>query len=102
LSAAACELLENYQQYKYVHLIDGKKNGSKCVGVQFLKEDEFDSFSFKITQKKQSGKKINGIDIINKAALGELFGPSAESSVIRYKVNLDDEDNRTLIISKKL
>ncbi|MBE6989230.1 MAG: hypothetical protein E7426_00595 [Ruminococcaceae bacterium] len=99
LSVAACKLITNYRDYQFVELLQGKRNGKKCIGVRFLHASERTQQSLPIREKRQGEKLLGGIDIVNKGTLEKLFGPAASASkVTRYNVELDDSDNRILVI----
>lgn len=97
LSAAACELIEDYEQYKYVELLRGKRNNKLCIGVRFLKNNTQDSIAIK--RKIVDGKAINGITIENKGAIEEIFGITGTArKTTRYNVDKDNESSNILII----
>ena len=98
LSAAACELIENYEQIKCVELLKGKINNQLCIGVRCLKETT--SNSLMVSRKKDSnGKYITGMDITNKHIVESLFGPvGSANKVTRFKVRKDDDAENILII----
>ena len=52
LSAAACELIDNYETYTHVQLLKNRVNNRLCIGVRFLKEAAPDSL--KISRKKMT------------------------------------------------
>lgn len=84
-SAAACELLEDYERYKYAQMLTAKENGLTVVAVKFLEEAEEDTI--RIKRKKQNGKKIKGMTVVNKGVISALFGKNGSNDgMIRYKV----------------
>lgn len=103
LSAAACRLINNYEKYEYVELLQGKRNGKACVGVRFLTEQTINSLHVsRRTQTNKSGQKIDGIDISNKGTLEKLFGPAGSGTKAeRYNVEKDNECENILIIYKE-
>lgn len=98
LSAAACELIENYGDFTHVRLLKNRVNNRLCIGVQFLKESVTDSI--KISRKKMSnGKLVGGVDISNKKVLENLFGLAATAKqATRYDVKKDDSFENFLVI----
>ncbi len=97
LSVAACELIENYEQYKYVQLLKSRINNQLCIGVRFLKEAVPDSI--KITRKKSNGKPVGGIDIACSTVLEGLFGLAATAKKsTRYDVKKDDSFKNFLVV----
>ena len=102
LSAAACRMIENYEQYEYVELLQGKRNGKTCVGVRFVSEQTNDSLHVsKRKSKDKAGNPIAGVDIANKGTLEKRFGPAASGTKAeRYNVEKDKESENILIIFK--
>ena len=101
LSAAACELVDNYEEYTYVQLLKNRINNRLCIGVLFLKEASSDSI--KISRKKMAnGKFVGGIDISNSKVLESLFGLAATAKkATRYEVKKDDAyDNFAVIFAE--
>lgn len=97
LSAAACELIENYEEYPYVELLRGKKNNKLCIGVRFLKSSTQDCI--KVKRKIIDGKIISGVTIENKNIVEELFGITGTArKATRYNVEKDRDDDKILII----
>ena len=50
LSASACNLIDNYEEYKFAELLKGQPDGKLCFGVLFLKESTPNSIT--ISRKK--------------------------------------------------
>ena len=98
LSAAACELVDNYEEYTHVQLLKNRINNRLCIGVRFLKEASSDSI--KISRKKMpNGKFVGGIDISNSKVLESLFGLAATAKkATRYEVKKDDAYNNFVVI----
>lgn len=98
LSAAACELIDNYQDFNYVRLLKNRENNRLCIGVQFLKEAVTDSI--KISRKKmKNGNFVGGVDISNSKVLEGLFGLAATAKkVTRYDVKKDDSFKDFLVV----
>ena len=98
LSAAACELIDNYEEYTHVQLLKNRINNRLCIGVLFLKEASSDSI--KISRKKMTnGKFVGGIDISNSKVLESLFGLAAtKKKATRYEVKKDDTYNNFVVI----
>ena len=98
LSAGACELIDNYEEYTYVQLLKNRINNRLCIGVLFIKDSTTDSI--KICRKKMAnGKYVGGIDISNSKVLESLFGLAATAKkVTRYDVKKDDSYKNFLVI----
>lgn len=98
LSAAACELISNYEEYTHVQLLKNRVNNRLCIGVLFLKEASPDSI--KISRKKMAnGKYIGGIDISNSKVLESLFGLAATAKkATRYDVKKDNSYENFLVV----
>ena len=98
LSAAACELVDNYEACTHVQLLKNRINNRLCIGVLFLKEASSDSL--KISRKKmKNGKLVGGIDISNSKVLESLFGLAATAKkVTRYEVKKDDAYKNFVVI----
>ncbi len=97
LSVAACELVDNYENYSYVQLLKNRINNKPCVGVRFLKEALPDSI--KITRKRSNGKIVGGVDISNSKVLENIFGLAATAKkATRYDVKKDNSFDNFLII----
>ncbi|HIX08886.1 MAG TPA: hypothetical protein H9683_01740 [Firmicutes bacterium] len=97
LSAAACELIDNYELYPYVELLRGKRNNKLCIGVRFIKNTTQDSI--KIKRRISDGKAIAGLTIENKGIVEELFGITGTArKTTRYNVEKDNDEDNILII----
>ena len=79
LSAAACELLGDYNQYKYAEFLKARENGKLCIGIKFLKEATPNSILIK-RRKMSDGKFVAGMDISNKRVIEDLFGITGTAS----------------------
>ena len=98
LSAAACELIDRYEEYTYVQLMRNRVNNRLCIGVQFLKETTPDSL--KIHRKKMAnGRFVGGIEITNSRVLESLFGLAATAKkMTRYDVKKDDAFENFVVV----
>jgi hypothetical protein len=98
LSAAACELIDNYEGFTYVQLLKNRVNNRLCIGVLFLKEASLDSI--KISRKKMAnGKLVGGIEVANSRVLESLFGLAATAKkTTRYDVKKDDAYPNFLVV----
>lgn len=91
LSASACNLIENYEDYKFAELLKGEYNGKLCFGVLFLKENSPNSIT--ISRKKVGDKYIDGATIGNKSVIRKMFGEAGvQNKTTRYDVIRNDED----------
>ena len=90
-NAAACELVGDSGQYKYAQLLKGREKGGVVVAVKFLEESEIDTIPIK--RKKQNGKIIKGMTVVNKGVISDLFGKNGSNDgMIRYRVELIDSN----------
>ena len=98
LSAAACELIDNYEEFSYVQLLKNRVNNRLCIGVLFLKEASPDSL--KISRKKMAnGKFVGGVEISNSKVLEGLFGLAATAKkATRYDVKKDNAYENFVVI----
>lgn len=92
LSAAACELLGDYGQYKYVEFLKARDNGKLCIGLKFLKEATTNSILIK-RRKTSEGTLVAGMDISNKRVVEDLFGITGTASkATRFDVKKYEEN----------
>ena len=101
LSSGACGLIDGFDKYSFVELLQAKDKGQRVIGVRFLKENERTSNSLPIKRRKmKDGRLIKSVDIANKATIEELFGINGtQRKATRYDVRLDETDSKILIIS---
>ncbi|MBQ6863740.1 MAG: hypothetical protein IJO14_05830 [Clostridia bacterium] len=86
-NAVSCDLVGDCGQYKYAKLFKGKEKGKTVIAVKFLTEAENDTIPIK--RKKQNGKVIKGMIIVNKGVIKDLFGKNGSNEgSIRYSVEL--------------
>ncbi len=98
LNAAACDLIENYEDYGFVELLEAEENKKTFVGVKFCRESTNDTI--KVARTKYKDKLVKGITIANKNTLTKLFGKDRVSgSVTRFPVNKDKDADNILVIS---
>lgn len=95
-NAVACELVGDCGDYKFAQLLTGKEKGKTVVAVKFLKEAEANTIPIK--RKKQNGKIIKGITVVNKGVISDLFGKNGSNEgMVRYSVELIAEDMLKII-----
>ena len=88
-NAAACKLIGDEGQYKYARILKGKENGKTVIGVKFLMDADSDTILVK--RKVQNGKIIQGMTVVNKGIIEELFGKDGSNDgMVRHKVELMD------------
>lgn len=97
-NAAACDLVENFNEFKYAKILRARKNGKLCVGVKLLKDYEEDSI--KINKRKFKGEVVEkSLSINNKLLMEDIFGiQGTQNKVTRYSVLLDSDDKNILVI----
>ena len=99
LNTAACELIDNYEQCKFVELLRGRHKNKACVGVRFLSPLETSPDAMPIRRRTRNGVPTGGVDIHGKRIMEELFGPAASASKsTRYSVEKDNRNDNVLII----
>lgn len=90
-NAVACKLINDVGQYEYAQLLTGKEKGKTVVAVKFLEKAE--SNTIPVKRKKQNGKIIKGMTLVNKDVISELFGKNGSNdAMIRYGVELVDNN----------
>lgn len=100
LSAAACDLLKDFNNFSFVELMRGRIDGKLCIGIRFLKDYQRTSNSLPIKRRKtKEGTYIKGADIANKAIMEELFGINGtQQKATRYDVRIDKDAENVLIV----
>ena len=100
LSAAACELIDDNEQYNYAELLKGTEDGKTYVGIRLLREYKTDSI--KIKRKQITGKQIAGMTIENKYCIEKLFGVEGiQKGTTRLNVRLDADEKNIIVICKR-
>ena len=98
LNAAACDLIENYEDYDFVELLRAEQNKKILIGVKLCKTSS--NNSIKIARTKYKGKYVKGITIANKKVLESLFGVDrASGAVTRFPVAKDKDSDNILVIT---
>ena len=97
-NAVACKLVNDKGNYKFAQILKGKeKNGKAVIAVKFLEEYEEDSIPIK--RKQQNGKVIQGMSVVNKGVIEEVFGKDGSNDgTVRRKVELIPEADNILKI----
>lgn len=70
-NAAACDLIDDHGQYRYVQLLTAKEKGKTVVAAKFLQEAEPNTISIK--RKKNGETPIKGMTVANKGVISDLF-----------------------------
>ena len=84
-NAVACKLVDDNGQYKYAQLLTAKEKGKAVVAVKFLEEPETNTIPIK--RKIQNGKTVQGMTIVNKGVIAQLFGKDGSNEgMVRHKV----------------
>lgn len=101
LNSAACGLVENFTEYKYVQILKARKDGKLCVGIRLLKD--YKENSIKIGKRKVKGVVVeNSLSIDNKSLMEDLFGiQGTQNKSTRYPIVLDDDEKNILVICGK-
>lgn len=98
LNAAACDLIENYEDYDFVELLRAEQNRKNFIGVKFCGTSS--NNSIKIVRTKYKGKYVKGVTISNKKVLESLFGVDrASGAVTRFPVTKDKDSDNILVIT---
>ena len=98
LNSAACGLVENFTEYKYVQILKARKDGKLCVGIRLLKD--YKENSIKIGKRKVKGVVVeNSLSIDNKSLMEDLFGiQGTQNKSTRYPIVLDGDEKNILVI----
>ncbi len=98
LSSAACDLIKDFNEYKYAQLLKDRKEGKLLIGIKLYKE--FEANTIKIGKRKFKGTVIEkSLLIDNKRIIEDLFGiQGAQNKSTRYPIILDENDKTLLII----
>lgn len=101
LNSAACGLVENFTEYKFVQILKARKDGKLCVGIRLLKD--YKENSIKIGKRKVKGMVVeNSLSIDNKSLMEDLFGiQGTQNKSTRYPIVLDDDEKNILVICGK-
>lgn len=99
LNVAACDLIDNYDSYKYVEFLTNPFDSTK-IGIRFLMEPSSDSVVIK--RKQAKGKTVGGIDVSSKYHMEKLFGnKGTHDGTTHYDIVKDqDVDNILIVIAK--
>ncbi|MDE6108431.1 MAG: hypothetical protein K2F83_07185 [Oscillospiraceae bacterium] len=90
LNVSACNLMENFEQYKYVELLTDPEKPS-AIGMRFLKEATGKSIPAK--RKTVNGKITGGLEISGKYYMQKLFGiAGTQKRTTRYSVTKETEN----------
>ena len=99
LNLVACEMIDAFDQCKYVELLRGRHKNKACVGVRFLLPLETSPDMLPIRRRIHNGVPGGGVDIHGKRIMEELFGPAASATkTTRYSVEKDNRNDNILII----
>lgn len=99
LNTVACEMIDTFEQCKYVELLRGRHKNKACVGVRFLSPLETSPDMLPIRRRMHNGVAAGGVDIHGKRIMEELFGPAASATkTTRYSVEKDNRNDNILII----
>jgi hypothetical protein len=102
-SQYACNLMNNPFQYNFVRV--GKKHTGNeiLIGFEFIKND-VGTGTYVLSRKRHKNKKtgrtaeIGGFEITNSTLAKALFGDDAMGKTKRYRVTLDNYNDKMLII----
>ena len=98
LNVSACNLMEDYEKYKYAELLIDREKPS-AVGIRFLKEATGKSIPVK--RKTIKGKVTGGLDIAGKYYMQALFGiAGTQNKTTRYPVTKEAENFLIIDTSK--
>ena len=90
-NAVACDLVKDNGKYRYAQLLTGKDNGKTIVAVKFL--TDFEQNTIPIKRKKQNGRTIKGMTVVNKGVVSDLFGKDGiNDGMVRFGVELEDDN----------
>jgi len=90
LNVSACNLLGDYEKYKYVELLRDPTRAN-IIGVRFLIDSTEKSIVIK--RKTSGGKIVGGIDISSKHHIEKLFGNvGIQRKTTNYSVTKESEN----------
>lgn len=96
-NATACDLLDDYEQFKYAEfLVDSTKPGK--VAIQLYKDNTENAI--KITPKIVEGKRIKNIEVSSKDMMEKLFGKTGIQKGFS-QFNVTKETPSMLIVNTK-
>lgn len=99
LNVAACDLIDNYESYKYVEFLKDTSDSTK-IGIRFLMEPSADSVVIK--RRQANGKTVGGIDVSSKCHMEKLFGnKGTHDGTTHYDIVKDQDADDTLIVIVK-
>ncbi len=101
LNVAACELIDNYEKYKFAEIFSDSEQSS-AFGIQFLEESTPNSIVIK--RKQANGKPVGGIELSSKAHLEKMFGVlgiGTQKKTTRYSVKRDKSLENFLVLEPR-
>lgn len=98
LNLPACNLIEDFDSYKYAQLLtDTQPNGKTCIGILLLREKAENSI--KITKRLYKGEYARSFSLNNKSVMEKLFGiRGTQNKVTNYPVEKDANEPNLLVI----
>ena len=104
LNVSACNLIDNYEQYKCVELQTNPEMPG-AVGIVFLREETKDSIVAKRRtikdEKTKQSKPVGGLEIASKAHMEKIFGETIGTSNHTTKYSVEKTGPNFLVITPK-
>lgn len=99
LNVAACNLLHNFESYKFAELLMDKSKRPTEYGIKFLVANTQDSIAIK--RKVIKGKVVGGIEVASMEHVGKLFGEEGRNKFsTHYSVTLDKTEQDIVVLKK--
>ena len=93
---AACQLLDDYEQYKYAELLIDSETSD--VGIRFL--TEWTPACVAVKRKVTDGKPVAGMTIASKEHMAKLFGETGVAKRSSHRQVVPDATDKTILVLK--
>jgi len=101
LSAAACKMIENIYDLKYIEAHAGKINDkTEKIGLRFSDSKTPNSLCY--SRRKYKDRFVEGLEIRSKALVAEFFGKIKDNSSTRHPVEKIDKTMLAIDITKEI
>ena len=101
LSAAACGLLDNVDELKFVEAHYGSENGKATkIGLRFSEAKTPNSLN--VYRSKYKGKYVGGLNVNSRALIAEFFGKLKDNKSTRHPVEKVNKDMLAIDITKEV
>ena len=101
LSAAACKMIENIYELKYIEAHAGKVNDTtEKIGLRFSNTKTSNSLCY--SRRKYKDKFVEGLEIRSKALIAEFFGKIKDNTSTRHPVEKIDNTMLAIDITEEM